>query len=54
MPRWLLELDHDDDPRFEDGEVHSAIEHVTAEVREALLQMPARRESVGSTRSDMN
>ena len=37
-----LELDHAGDPNIADGEVRWAIEHVTSEVREVLLQMPAR------------
>ena len=38
-----LELDHGSDPSIGDSEVRWAIEHVTAEVREVLLQMPARQ-----------
>ena len=38
-----LELDHSGDTTIGDGEVHWAIEHVTPEVREVLLQMPARQ-----------
>jgi hypothetical protein len=38
-----LELDHAGDPNTGDGEVRWAIEHVTPEVREVLLQMPARQ-----------
>src|SRR6266545_2629359 len=38
-----LELDHAGDPNIGDGEVRWAIEHVTAEVRDVLLQMPARQ-----------
>jgi hypothetical protein len=38
-----LELDHAGDPNIGDGEVRWAIEHVTSEVREVLLQMPARQ-----------
>ena len=38
------------DPNSGDGEVRWAIEHVTSEVREVLLQMPARQE--GTSRLD--
>lgn len=38
-----LELDHAGDPGAGDREVRWAIEHVTPEVREILLQMPARQ-----------
>src|SRR6187397_2198964 len=38
-----LELDHAGDPGIGNGEVRWAIEHVTFEVREVLLQMPARK-----------
>ena len=38
-----LELDHAGDPIVGNGEVRWAIEHVTSEVREVLLQMPARQ-----------
>ena len=38
-----LELDHAGDPSIGDGEVRWAIEHVTSEVRDVLLQMPARQ-----------
>jgi hypothetical protein len=38
-----LELDHAGDPTIADGEVRWAIEHVPSEVREVLLQMPARQ-----------
>jgi len=38
-----LELDHGGDPSIGDAEVRWAIEHVPAEVREVLLQMPARQ-----------
>lgn len=44
------ELDHAGDPRVGDGEVRWAIEHVTSEVREILLQMPARQ--AGNSRLD--
>jgi hypothetical protein len=37
-----LELDHAGDPTIGDGEIRWAIAHVTPEVRELLLQMPAR------------
>src|SRR5574339_520963 len=37
-----LELDHAGDSSIGDDEVRRAIEHVTSEVREVLLQMPAR------------
>jgi hypothetical protein len=46
-----LELDHAGDPCIGDGEVGWAIEHVTADVREVLLQMPARQ--AGKSRLDM-
>lgn len=45
-----LELDHAGDPNIGDGEVRWAIEHVTYEVREILLQMPARQS--GNSRLD--
>jgi hypothetical protein len=45
-----LELDHARDPSIGDGEVRWAIEHVTSEVREVLLQMPARQ--AGNSRLD--
>ncbi|MCX6063361.1 MAG: hypothetical protein NTV26_04110 [Caldiserica bacterium] len=45
-----LELDHANDPAIADGEVRWAIEHVPSEVREVLLQMPARQ--VGNSRLD--
>jgi hypothetical protein len=45
-----LELDHAGDPNTRDGEVRWAIEHVTSEVREVLLQMPARQP--GTSRLD--
>ena len=45
-----LELAHAGDPQIGEGEVRWAIEHVTAEVREVLLQMPARQE--GKSRID--
>jgi hypothetical protein len=44
------ELDQDGDPTSGDGEVRWAIEHVTPEVREILLQMPARQ--TGNSRLD--
>jgi hypothetical protein len=43
-----LELDHAGDPNIGDREVRWAIEHVTSEVRQVLLQMPARQ--VGKSR----
>lgn len=51
-----LELDHASDGTIAegtigDGEVRWAIEHVPAEVREVLLQMPARQ--AGNSRLDM-
>ncbi len=46
-----LELDQGSDPSIGDGEVRWAIEHVTAEVREVLRQMPARQ--AGNSRLDM-
>jgi hypothetical protein len=45
-----LELDHAGDPSIGDGEVRWAIEHVTSEVHEVLLQMPARQ--AGTSRLD--
>lgn len=45
-----LELDHDADPNIADDEVRWAIENVTPEVREVLLQMPARQ--AGKSRLD--
>ncbi|MBE2237171.1 MAG: hypothetical protein IAE81_05235 [Caldilineaceae bacterium] len=45
-----LELDHAGDPGVGEGEVRWAIEHVTAEVRDVLLQMPARQ--AGNSRLD--
>ena len=45
-----LELDHASDPNIGDSEVRWAIEHVTSEVREVLLQMPAR--PAGKSRLD--
>jgi immunity protein 5 of polymorphic toxin system len=45
-----LELDQEGDPNIGDGEVRWAIEHVPAEVREILLQMPARQ--AGKSRLD--
>ena len=45
-----LELDQGSDPSIGDGEVRWAIEHVTAEVRGVLLQMPARQ--AGNSRLD--
>ena len=41
-----LELNHAGAPNIGDGEVRWAIEHVTSEVREVLLQMPARKEGI--------
>jgi len=46
-----LELHHAGDPNIGDGEVRWAIEHATSEVREVLLQMPARK--AGTSRLDM-
>ena len=43
-----LELDHAGDPSVGDAEVRWAIEHAPSEVREVLLQMPARQ--AGKTR----
>jgi hypothetical protein len=43
-----LELDHGGDPSIGDGEVRWAIEHAPSEVREVLLQMPARQ--IGKSR----
>jgi hypothetical protein len=45
-----LELDHGGDPTLGDSEVRWAIEHARAEVREVLLQMPARQ--AGKSRLD--
>jgi len=45
-----LELDHTGDPGVADAEVRWAIEHAPAEVREVLLQMPARQ--AGKSRLD--
>ncbi len=45
-----LELDHGGDPTIGEGEVRWAINHVTPEVREILLQMPARQ--TGNSRLD--
>jgi hypothetical protein len=46
-----LELDHAGDPSIGDAEVRWAIAHVPADVREVLLQMPARQR--GTSRLDM-
>src|SRR5215213_7607102 len=45
-----LELDHAGDPSVGDSEVRWAMEHAPAEVREVLLQMPARQ--AGKSRLD--
>jgi hypothetical protein len=45
-----LELDHAGDPSVADAEVRWAIEHAPADVREVLLQMPARQ--AGKSRLD--
>lgn len=45
-----LELDQEGDPNIGDGEVRWAIEHAPSEVREVLLQMPARQ--AGKSRLD--
>ena len=45
-----LELNQGGDPNVGDGEVRWAMEHVTSEVREVLLQMPARK--TGKSRLD--
>jgi hypothetical protein len=45
-----LELEHSGDSSIGDGEVRWAIEHAPSEVREVLLQMPARQ--VGKSRLD--
>ena len=53
MPAYAalaLELDGSGDPNICDGEVRWAIEHAPSEVREVLLQMPARKE--GNSRLD--
>jgi hypothetical protein len=47
---WALELNQGGDPSIGDAEVIWAIEHVTPEVRDVLLQMPARE--MGRTRLD--
>ena len=41
-----LELYHAGDPNFGEGEVRWAIEHITSEVREVLLQIPARKTGI--------
>ena len=45
-----LELDHGGDPSIGEGEVRWGIEHAPSEVREVLLQMPARQP--GNSRLD--
>ena len=45
-----LELDHAGDPMIGDSEVRWAVEHVSAELREVLLQMPTRQ--AGNSRLD--
>jgi hypothetical protein len=45
-----LELDHAGDPSVGDTEVRWAVEHAPSEVREVLLQMPARQ--AGKSRLD--
>jgi hypothetical protein len=45
-----LELYHAGDPNVGDGEIRWALEHVTSQVREVLLQMPARK--TGTSRLD--
>ncbi len=45
-----LELDQGGDPNIGEGEIRWAIEHVPSEVREVLLQMPARQ--AGNSRLD--
>jgi hypothetical protein len=45
-----LELDQEGDPTIGDAEVRWGIEHAPAEVREVLLQMPARQ--IGKSRLD--
>jgi hypothetical protein len=45
-----LELDQEGDPTIGDSEIRWAIEHAPAEVREVLLQMPARQ--IGKSRLD--
>jgi len=45
-----LELEHAGDPGVAEAEVRWAIEHVTAEVRDILLHMPARQ--TGNSRID--
>jgi hypothetical protein len=45
-----LELNHGGDPSIGDSEVRWAIEHAPSEVREVLLQMPARQ--AGKSRLD--
>ena len=46
-----LELDHAGDPSIGADEIRWAIEHVPSEVREVLLQMPARQ--AGNSRLDI-
>lgn len=45
-----LELDHADDPNIGEGEVRWAIQHAPPEVRDVLMQMPARQP--GNSRLD--
>jgi hypothetical protein len=45
-----LELDHAVDPKIGEGEVRWAIDHTPPEVREVLMQMPARQ--TGKSRLD--
>jgi hypothetical protein len=45
-----FELDHSSDPNIAEGKVRWAIEHVPSEVRQVLLQMPARQ--AGKSRLD--
>jgi len=45
-----LELEHSGDSSIGEGEIRWAIEHAPSDVREVLLQMPARQ--VGKTRLD--
>jgi hypothetical protein len=46
-----LELEHPGDPNIGESAVRRAIEHVPCEVREILLQMPARK--AGTSRLDL-
>jgi hypothetical protein len=45
-----LELDHSGDPNIAEAEIRWAIEHIPAEARQILLQMPSRQ--TGNSRLD--